>query len=961
MDLLNETLDLIEKYENEKRRNLSVNSATTIVQKEDISQRESTTESNITRINSNRSSNLSDLDSFGETESDYYSSSDSEEMYLKESSEEYRSFPVEDDTIQNDEGIVNNNSNNNDTKQNNNLLSNKILRKPHSNSTFSTPELICDSNDYDSSSSYDEPYKGKAHQSLINENINRVQSSTNPIIVENKGLKGSLLFKSNKSNNIEEIVKPDTNNSNSERFDDFVIPKRGISLTDDMPGTKQVTHYYSKQKKSPIVVSSNNEVKGQAEEDDIRDSLSSSSFLSNDQHGGPISRSFTIGSPFSIGSPNSSYVVNSPNVSFNGDINNVRPVSSIYRNQDKNPYRSPKKIINNPSAIDNNALRSLSPNLGRKSNMPIKSINVNALKPTLIESQVNTGKNKLENFNSTSPMVKPINGKTGSFDSNIKLSSRELPTNMNIVKKSIRYDEPKSNSQDKITEELSNVFHMINEMENNKNIMEGKQNQEGSNNKQIKSKHARKNSQASIKEISKYKMDNKDIPVPVLPNGYRLPDNNILKHHNPNLNLNSNSNSNSNNVLPNSIVNNNRDKYENQEKFGSKLSSQIDVIPSFQRSPMPSRVVSVVSFRPEDSIDFSRNNTVRTSSTDSDSTRMNLGGPSNSNHSNGQDELQMILNSSYVDSMKDRAIYEQQQHHFFKQQHQEMRMKMMQQQQQQQIQNHFKIQKLQQKAMMQQQLKQKNNNIKGSSSPSLRMNNIYSPVTSIADLPDLPLSDFDNRSWNASPVISPTSTYVSMDESIRSKMSNFRQAFIPLQPEGSMDFVSSTRAPSFEGIKDPRSRSPSFKPAIFGTPNSANTIKVPSNSSYSRVPIGPQYMNSPVASKKNILVDDNSYAAAKQRYHNRSPNVRSVVSNNELEVSMRNNNIMNSKNPNNIRSPPFKAVYNASSENISLLKEKSKLGAIPKRPVLKKSTSIGSSLGSYGVIDERKINSRKYF
>jgi len=932
MDLLNETLDLIDKYENEKRRNLSVNSATTIVQKEDISQRESTTESNITRINSNRSSNFSDLDSFGETESDYYSSSDSEEIFLKESSEEYRSFPVEDDITQNGERIVNNNSNNN-TNQNNNHLNNNILKKPRSTSTFSTPELICDSNDYDSSSSYGESYKEKAPQPFTN----RVQPNTNPTIIENKGLKGSLLFRSNKSDNNEEIVKPDTKNSDSKRFDDFVIPKRGISL-DDNPGSIQLTHYYSKQKKSPIFISSNNEVKGQAEEEDIRDSLSSSSLLSNDQHSGPISRSFTIGSPYSIGSPNSSFAISSPNVSFNGEIpNNVRPISSLYRNQDKNAYRSSRKVISNPPVVENNISKSLSPNFNRKSNIPIKTV-----KPT-IENQVNIGKNNIENFNSTSPMVKPNSGKMNSVDSNVKISSSELAS-----KKPTRNDESKSINQKKISEELSSVFQMIDEMENNKNIMERGQNQELSNDSKSKSKHARKSSQASIKDITKNKiMVSKDIPMPSLPNGYRLPDQNSIKYQNPS--------SNSNYILPKSLINNNRDKREKQEKYGSKLSSQIDVIPNFQRSPMPSHVGSVISFRTEDSIDFSRNNTINTSSSDSDNTRMTFGGPSNATHTSGQDELQMILNSSYVDSMKDRAIYEQQQHQFFKQQHKEIRMKMMQQQQQQQMQNHFKIQKLQQKAMMQQQLKQINNpNIKGSSSPSFRMNNIFSPVANIADLP-INDFDFDNRSFG-SPVVSPSSTYISMDD--RSKMSNFGQSFIPLQPEGSMDFISTTRAPSFDGIKDPRSRSPSFKPATFGTPNGANIIKVPPNSSYSRMPVGPQYMNSPVVSKKNILGNDNSYAAVKQRYYNKSPTIRSAVSNNELDT-MRNNNMMNGKNPNNVRSLLLKGGYNASSENISQLK--SKFGAVPKRPVLKKSTSIGSNLLNYGATDERKLNSRKYF
>jgi len=100
MELLNETLDLLEKFE--KERKVSVNSAKTIVpdkeenkanteEKEKTNQRTSTTESNITRINSIRSSKSFELHSNLENDSDQDSNTDVGES----DDEEFRSFPDE--------------------------------------------------------------------------------------------------------------------------------------------------------------------------------------------------------------------------------------------------------------------------------------------------------------------------------------------------------------------------------------------------------------------------------------------------------------------------------------------------------------------------------------------------------------------------------------------------------------------------------------------------------------------------------------------------------------------------------------------------------------------------------------------------------------------------------------------------------------------------------------------------
>jgi len=210
MEVLYETLDILDQYEKDKKNTISMNSATTIVPKEEIKDqneedknpRESTAESNITRINSTRSSN----NSF-----EVRSNSDVDSDTDVESDEEFKSFP--DDTpfnYQNEKENLRYDTNYYEymSQKNNGMRINSLpitdnrinMGRTRSNSSLSTPELlIYDSNDYDSSSSCGSFNEMRRYnQSFTYGTSNNIISDLpKSNIIVNKSLSGNKIFQNN--------------------------------------------------------------------------------------------------------------------------------------------------------------------------------------------------------------------------------------------------------------------------------------------------------------------------------------------------------------------------------------------------------------------------------------------------------------------------------------------------------------------------------------------------------------------------------------------------------------------------------------------------------------------------------------------------------------------------------------------------------------------------------------------
>jgi len=1065
MDLLNETLDLIDQYENEKKRIMSVNSATTFVQKDDkgnnvdnLNQRESTTESNITRINSNRGSDYFDFYSFTESESDYYSNTENEEFDNVE----------EQDNKEN----INNNS------ESGRAELGSLNQLTHSNSSLSTELVICD----DSSSS-NEPNDNNQQQNqpTINENSNKPSDLQNTVIESrfvSKNLNGNKIFHNNNLlENAETYLNEEHIKHRTKRIDRFVIPKRGISLSDVNRNARHKS-YVGPQNPSPFYGTTNNE-EGQDDlqkqgEDNPHNSILSSSSSSSDPFVGPISCSFSV---------------SSPNSSYNGDYN--RPISSLYRNhslgsnEKRSSHRSFREsAISRLSTVDSYRSRSLSPNSNKR---PIVSPKGNGIimgrlmenQDTTKEVDIQYGNNVLEN-----------NGKLSSVDSNasyptqssnISNINRMVNTRYNssaselssantsfqsishsiknngtstLIKPQVLYDEPQTSNNgtafnsfvqdldkldidDNDQEESSTYQNQINNKQNESNLnkinnsymkanqkqIENNYNQNKINQNQIESSYIQnQNKQVKNNEGNQVKKDQQVVMNLKKPGSLdnkessfytdgtsKYNDNNYqnsISSKQNNLNYQNSISSKQNNLnyqnslssrskqsnlsyqnsissessrIPKSLIYYNREKFENQME---KLS------PGNQRSPMLRPAGSQVSYRNE-SIDRTYGNgSIVSSSSDSDSnfkknpninsnmnpnfksntnpnfntnmnpnfnskispnfnssftTSMNSNFNSNfnssynssynsngSSHSRGQDELQMIISNSFVNSMRDRAIYQQKYQHYQQQpQTHDIRYKMMQQQQQQIIQKQQIIQPQQLKYQINQNSQQNTNinqnlrqlNDLNTSKSSLRMlNSEYnsSPVPNIADgsfTADNRSNRFDN-----------STTYNAMEEA-RTKLSALKKNY-GLPHKGSLSNISTSHS-YYDKLRSQNSRSPTIKPTTYG---SRMSIAVPNINDISSV------SSSNILNSRSIS-PTNSFTSSNYNSPNNYSVDMNVNKNNPFAMAQQQQN-------NNIRSSMYKVGYDITSDNM-------------KRPQLKKSTSYGSNLNNYGIIDDRKFNSRK--
>ncbi|OUM66385.1 hypothetical protein PIROE2DRAFT_6430 [Piromyces sp. E2] len=406
MEVLYETLDLLDQYEKERKNTISMNSSTTVVQKEEVQNqneeeknpRESTAESNITRINSTRSS----TNSFeARTNSDIESDTD------VESDEEFKSFP--DDTslnYQNDKENLKYDANYYEymSQKNNGVRINSLpvtigninSQRSRSNSSLSTPELlIYDSNEYDSSSSYSSFNERKKYNQSFTfgsggNNITNLPKS-NKIV--NKSLSGNKIFQNNQLldscetllNDMEEnFPKRNSNSNSSSASSDLLIPQRGISLLDS-PRKARHKSYAGPSKPSPIPspavsspkskvpnINTNYQKDTDGSQSDSSKTAPSSPSTPNDSFIGPMSRSFSISTTTS----------QSGNMSFSSD-HNLRPISSLYRNHslgghDKRVSRSSRDLnIKNHYTFESNRSRSMSPS-HRKPTITVLPGNINA-------------------------------------------------------------------------------------------------------------------------------------------------------------------------------------------------------------------------------------------------------------------------------------------------------------------------------------------------------------------------------------------------------------------------------------------------------------------------------------------------------------------------------------------------------------------------------------------------------
>jgi len=301
-----------------------------------------------------------------------------------------------------------------------------------------------------------------------------------------------------------------------------------------------------------------------------------------------------------------------------------------------------------------------------------------------------------------------------------------------------------------------------------------------------------------------------------------------------------------------------------------------------------------------------------------------------SSHSRGQDELQMIISNSFVNSMRDRAIYQQKYQHYQQQpQTHDIRYKMMQQQQQQIIQKQQIIQPQQLKYQINQNSQQNTNinqnlrqlNDLNTSKSSLRMlNSEYnsSPVPNIADgsfTADNRSNRFDN-----------STTYNAMEEA-RTKLSALKKNY-GLPHKGSLSNISTSHS-YYDKLRSQNSRSPTIKPTTYG---SRMSIAVPNINDISSV------SSSNILNSRSIS-PTNSFTSSNYNSPNNYSVDMNVNKNNPFAMAQQQQN-------NNIRSSMYKVGYDITSDNM-------------KRPQLKKSTSYGSNLNNYGIIDDRKFNSRK--
>ncbi|KAG4082843.1 hypothetical protein H8356DRAFT_1299613 [Neocallimastix lanati (nom. inval.)] len=381
MELLNETLDLLEKYEREikkEKNTILKNSINTVIQKDDekekenkdSNQRESTTESNVTRVNSEsvRSSNSIELHSNSDNDSD------------ENDDEEFKSFPDETVVcIQDDNEVVGYDANNYEyispkksgRKRFNSLPSSENpfdqRSRSRSNSSLSTPELLVyDSSEYDSSSSYSSFSGNKENKKMISPSFR----TSYHIKQVNESLKGNRIFQNNQlMESSEKVLKVmDTNNylSQMSSSSDFVIPRRSHSLLDDERGNRfRDISNISPSKSSPVpsveklnmevlnISTNSSKENGQSDSSMIIPSPStpdSTSLSSNDSFIGPMSRSFSVG-----------YSNQSPNIPFS-----ARPISSLYRkhslgSHDQRLSRA-SSINNRMSTFENNRSKSMPPN-----------------------------------------------------------------------------------------------------------------------------------------------------------------------------------------------------------------------------------------------------------------------------------------------------------------------------------------------------------------------------------------------------------------------------------------------------------------------------------------------------------------------------------------------------------------------------------------------------------------------
>jgi len=408
MEVLYETLDLLDQYEKERKNTISMNSTTTIVQKEDnkdqneevANPRESTTESNITRINSTRSSNSFEA----------RTNSDVDDTDV-ESDEEFKSFPdessfnyqTEKENIKYDANYYEYINQKNSGMRITSLPvsdNHMVTGRSRSSSSLSTPELlIYDSNDYDSSSSYGSlSEKMKFNQSFTyGSSSNIISNLPKSNKIANKSLSGNKIFQNNQlmdscetllndmENNIEENISKRSSNSSSfsgSSSSDFLIPQRGISLLDS---TRKARHksFAGPSNPSPIPspaiysprskysnIKTNNQKDIDDSQSDSSKTIPSSPSTPNEPFIGVMSRSFSVNSS------------NAGNMSFSNDYN-VRPISSLYRNHslgshDKR-FKSSREagLKNRYSTYDTSRSRSVSPNQ-RKPSLSVLPGNINA-------------------------------------------------------------------------------------------------------------------------------------------------------------------------------------------------------------------------------------------------------------------------------------------------------------------------------------------------------------------------------------------------------------------------------------------------------------------------------------------------------------------------------------------------------------------------------------------------------
>ncbi|ORX49691.1 hypothetical protein BCR36DRAFT_291290 [Piromyces finnis] len=445
MEILYETLDLLDQYEKEKKNTISLNSTATIIQKEDIknqkeeegNSRQSTTESNITRINSARSS-----DSF-KTRSN--SDIDEEDIDI-ESDEEFKSFPDETSfNYQHEKENIKYDSNYYEyisQKGNGNRINSfpvsdnhMFMGRSRSNSSLSTPELlIYDSNEYDSSNSCSSlNEKMRWNQSFTYGSSDKIISNlsiSNNII--NKSLSGNKIFQNNQLissssetilNDIENSIKGDFSNRNSNSsnlsassYSDFLIPQRSISLLDSTRKARQKSFVGqsnpscipSPSLSSPITKPLNIKINNQKDTDNSQSDSSKtvppSPSTPNDLFIGPTSNSFSVSSSSdSLG-----------NMYYSKDYN-VHPISALYRknslgSKDQRISRSfHDKSLKNDNYYESNRSRSMSPS-HRKSSLSILPGNINTgiIKSPSISSEYGRKESFSSPLSQNNPIVNPI-------------------------------------------------------------------------------------------------------------------------------------------------------------------------------------------------------------------------------------------------------------------------------------------------------------------------------------------------------------------------------------------------------------------------------------------------------------------------------------------------------------------------------------------------------------------------